>query len=286
MRGSARRFLLAMQESVHDPCAFSARFDAPHRGLHSRSCGPGGDGASCFCGGRGRGPDWRAIQDLGSASFATRQQATDFLWRLGTVADPALRRASTSDDPEIRLRAKSILDRFRYGLFANTDPKTAGLVNRFRDGDVGAQREVMRHLVERGALKTILALSATEENAELRSEWDAYADDVLLSLVPPLLARGEMRPAEELLRAGSQTQDGMRHWAAYLLMTGKLDDEISRDSAAPSNDPDALRRITYELRARGDLEQACETAAKVSPEFFAELLYEVRNWQTTCPRAG
>ena len=70
---------------------------------------------------------------------------------LGTVADPALRRASTSGDPEIRLRAQSILDRFRYGLFANTDPKTAGLVNRFRDGDVGAQREVMRHLVERGA---------------------------------------------------------------------------------------------------------------------------------------
>ena len=84
----------------------------------------------------------------------------------------------------------------------------------------------------------------------MRSEWDAHADDVLLSLVPPLLARGEMRPAEELLRAGSQTQDGMRHWAAYLLIVGKLDDEISRDSAAPGNDPDALRRITYELRPR------------------------------------
>lgn len=220
----------------------------------------------------------RAVRDLGDPSFAVRQQATEFLWRLGPVAEPALLQAFASDDPEVRVRARAILDRFRYGLFANTDPASAALINRFRAGDAGVQREVMVQLVKRGALKSILALAAAERNAELRSEWETHADDVLLAVVPPLLARGETRQAEELLRAGAQTADGMRHWSAYLSLAGKLDDEISRGSADGSDSKESLQRRTFQLRAHGDLDEASETAAQVSSELLGELLYEGRNW--------
>ena len=62
----------------------------------------------------------RAINQLADDSFDVRQHATDELWSMGESAVPALERALQGDDAEVRLRARSVLERFRFGIFVDT----------------------------------------------------------------------------------------------------------------------------------------------------------------------
>ncbi|MDY3561262.1 hypothetical protein R5W23_002537 [Gemmata sp. JC673] len=48
-------------------------------------------------------------RQLGAPEFATREQASESLRALGAAALPAVQRATTSDDPEIRRRALALL---------------------------------------------------------------------------------------------------------------------------------------------------------------------------------
>ncbi len=51
----------------------------------------------------------KAIADLGSSEFRTREDAEQALASIGNHAIPALRRAAKSDDPEVMRRAKAVL---------------------------------------------------------------------------------------------------------------------------------------------------------------------------------
>ncbi|MDE0838537.1 MAG: hypothetical protein OSB41_05725, partial [Kiritimatiellae bacterium] len=46
----------------------------------------------------------QAIDDLGHADHVKRESATQTLWDLADEAEPAIRRAAASDDPEISIR--------------------------------------------------------------------------------------------------------------------------------------------------------------------------------------
>ncbi|HLY07679.1 MAG TPA: HEAT repeat domain-containing protein, partial [Planctomycetota bacterium] len=50
------------------------------------------------------------IRKLGSEDYATREQATEELQKIGKPARAALQKAAESDDPEVRQRAQSLLD--------------------------------------------------------------------------------------------------------------------------------------------------------------------------------
>jgi len=50
------------------------------------------------------------IRKLGSDDYATREQATEELRKIGPPAREALRKAAESDDPEVRQRAQALLD--------------------------------------------------------------------------------------------------------------------------------------------------------------------------------
>lgn len=52
--------------------------------------------------------DW--IKQLGSEEYAVREKASEELRKTGKPAEEALRKAAESDDPEIRTRAKAILE--------------------------------------------------------------------------------------------------------------------------------------------------------------------------------
>lgn len=52
----------------------------------------------------------RLIRDLGSDDFETREKATAELKKIGKPAVPALRKAAESDDAEVKLRAKKLLE--------------------------------------------------------------------------------------------------------------------------------------------------------------------------------
>lgn len=50
------------------------------------------------------------IRELGSEEFAVRERASEELRKIGKPAEEALRKAAESGDPEVRTRARSILD--------------------------------------------------------------------------------------------------------------------------------------------------------------------------------
>jgi hypothetical protein len=50
------------------------------------------------------------IRRLGDEEFAAREQATEELRKIGKPAEEALRKAAGSDDPEVRTRAKGLLE--------------------------------------------------------------------------------------------------------------------------------------------------------------------------------
>ncbi len=52
----------------------------------------------------------RLVKQLGSDSFREREAAMESIRRFGKTALPALRKAQSSSDPEIRRRAKLLLD--------------------------------------------------------------------------------------------------------------------------------------------------------------------------------
>src|SRR5262245_54326153 len=56
----------------------------------------------------------KKIQDLvgqlGAEEFAAREKATEELRKIGKAAEPALRKAAASEDPEVRSRVKGLLE--------------------------------------------------------------------------------------------------------------------------------------------------------------------------------
>lgn len=204
-----------------------------------------------------------AVRRLASPEFEVRQEATRFLWTAGKTAVPRLQEALQSPVPEVRFRAKSILDDFKYGIFADTPRDVAQLIRRYRDADPMTQQRAWSQLVSRAPVETLLAIIATEENATRQAtlqlkllgrlktdgeidlalryakQWradhaelssTAGFDKFLKSNLSYLLASEQYDDAEEVLeraaKAGADSKPA-RDLAVYLLLRGKLDDRIA-----------------------------------------------------------
>ncbi|MFV1965071.1 MAG: tetratricopeptide repeat protein, partial [Pirellulaceae bacterium] len=142
-----------------------------------------------------------------------------------------------------------------------------------------ARRKVMRQLVERQALKTMLALQASEADEGLLSEWNHHIDDVVMKRVPQLIVDGDDGEAGRLLEMAATYDDGMRHWATYLLLTGRIDDKIAELRNSQDTSAIGAKRLAYALRANGDLSGARDASLQADPEFQWEILLELRDWQ-------
>jgi YD repeat-containing protein len=53
------------------------------------------------------------IRELASDDVSVREKASDALLKLGKAAEPALRKAAESSDPEVKTRAQTILDKLK-----------------------------------------------------------------------------------------------------------------------------------------------------------------------------
>jgi hypothetical protein len=110
-----------------------------------------------------------AITQLGDDRIAVRDAATERLWRGGLDVQPSLEAARKHPDGEIRLRAESILSRFRYGLFADTPPELAEQIKRFHRSEFNSRSAVLRELIVGGGVSTAVALVRGEPNPQQRS---------------------------------------------------------------------------------------------------------------------
>lgn len=99
----------------------------------------------------------RAVQQLGAAKHADREQAQQFLWQAGEAARPALEEAARSSDPEIKQRARALLQDIQWGIRPGTPPQLRVFVQQFHEAEDDEGRQA--------AVNGLLALGAEAEPA-------------------------------------------------------------------------------------------------------------------------
>ena len=111
-----------------------------------------------------------AIKQLGSRRFAERQKAFRFLQNAGISAEPSLKNAAQSNDPEIRARVKQLLSDLRYGISPKTKPEIAALIRRYRDGTPKERDVAFDRLLKKQEFKILQRIIQLEEQPEIRRQ--------------------------------------------------------------------------------------------------------------------
>lgn len=223
------------------------------------------------------------IRQLGDRRFAIREQATRKLWQLGPVVEPALSKAAKDTDVELSMRAKSLLDKFAWGIYFDTPPAIVVELEHFRDGDPETQRRAALALAEMGppGLQALGKLRARASTDELRQTINESLALAALRAVPPLLKERKYDELQALLESclDRKADDAVANYAALLLLRGKLPEQIARwqaeHAAVPS--PRTAEILVALHRAAGDL-PAARKLAGVRPELLDDILWEQGAW--------
>ncbi|MCH2121389.1 MAG: hypothetical protein MK136_09160 [Pirellulaceae bacterium] len=162
----------------------------------------------------------RWIQRLGSSDFSTREAATQKLWELGLDAKPALERASSSGDREIRFRARAILERFRLGIFVDTAPEQIRLIRRYAEANDREKQNLIRSMISEANIEDIIFLLSREANEELRKQLSQYVAGALDNLLPRLQDAGKEELIERALLQFSTTPTSQFLLASYAVSQG------------------------------------------------------------------
>ncbi len=223
----------------------------------------------------------KAIQELGAAEFAVRTEAMERLWQFGPAAETAIEQAAKSGDREVAMRARSILEKFKYGIYPDTPADVVTLINQFRFGDISAKQSALTKLREKSQFNTALKLLKTEIDETTRqSLQSAFVRDIETE-VRKLIVDGRYEQAEFLLELAATTSEGMRNYAAFLLLRGKLGEQIAQ--LEQQRDPaDATRHqlLAYLHRTKGDLPMARAAADQAGDPFLSRgILFELSAWR-------
>lgn len=235
----------------------------------------------------------RAAEQLGDESFAVRQRASELLWRAGDAARPALTQAAGSRDPEVVARARRILRSFRYGIYHDTPAEIVRLVSQFRHGSQTTRLAVLKRLMELEQTSTLLALLDTEPDLRGREQLVRGLLKNFDQVVGGLFVDRNWTKAEQLLRMGAVNHEGMRNYAAYLLLRGRFDEKIAELKGQRPQDAEPTAGNSHELltprrrlllvhllRAKGDLPGALAAAKETGDSALVEhLRCELGRWK-------
>lgn len=223
-----------------------------------------------------------AADQLGADDFRVRQKATDLLWQAGPAAEVVLLGALKSNDPEVRFRATAVLDKVRFGIRPDTPSEVLLLIDQFRHGSSSAvKRQSLLDLQAKGQWNTILALLRGEENEQRRRELAAAVAGEAGKLVRPLIEKGDLNQAIEVLELTAVHEPGVVQLTSALLVTGRLDEHIEQLRAKLATQPrnEDWQRLAMYLRAKGEMADAVAAAEKTSDKYLVvNLLAEAREW--------
>ncbi|MCX7805782.1 MAG: hypothetical protein N3A38_11415 [Planctomycetota bacterium] len=264
---------------------------------HGTSCGEPGHGAERTRGEGGLDPDEekiaQAVARLGHEEFEVREQAAEFLWRCGARAEKSLRKALASPDPEVVSRARMILERLEFGLTPDTRKELIELVARYRDS--GGEDRVLtaREMENFGeeAIPVLLVAAGREKGGATRREVLASLERCALRLSRERIEAGETDRAEGILSRAASGSCGrmLHHYAAFLMLIGRLQEKIAELEAAVGKGGDVAReaaaRLAFFRAAAGDMEGA-EKAARLSgrENILEGVLLERGKWDELAPR--
>ena len=171
----------------------------------------------------------QAVQRLGDPKFAERERATKLLWAAGPAAEKALREVVDNSDPEVKRRARLLLDRILYRVDPGTPPEVIALMERYRAGTPEEQSDILKQLLKSGSkthpyLLRLLDAVDVQPRARILEQF-AYDD---WRILVPLMAEGQEDMVEHLLEkaAAVQIESVVPHYAAYFTVTNKLPGKI------------------------------------------------------------
>jgi tetratricopeptide (TPR) repeat protein len=231
-----------------------------------------------------------AISDLSDPDAAVRERASKLLWSAGATAEAALRQAAGSDDPEVARRARELLSKIQLGLLPDAPQEIFDLLDQYRSAPPIGRQAAINRLANQGTrgLRVLLHLRKRERDPLLRQQLLRAIGIRPHDGAAALLAEGDTQAAAELLEAAStESEQGARDWAAFLLLRGSLDAQIATLKSSLQNNVDsaATSRLVIFARARGDLVTARWAAEKsADPNLLDSILIEQNEWKLLAGR--
>jgi hypothetical protein len=208
----------------------------------------------------------QAAARLGDQDHAVRDDASRLLWDAGKDAEPALRQALSSKDPEIVTRARVLLQNIEYGIRPDTPAEIIELVRRYPSNDAKSKLVIIVKLLKQRstAAPSICRLWMGEPDEELRRRIFGLLIPHATEFASVFIDEGDEFAAQRLLEIGAQSgnDSAAQSYAAYLHSRGLLDEKIEAYEAR-IQDPDperAAKILAYMYRSRGNLDLAVNAA--------------------------
>lgn len=204
-----------------------------------------------------------AIRALAEDEFDVRQRASDFLWKSGKAAQPALELAIKSTDAEVRLRSMMVLRKVRLGITPETPAELHALISQFYDGDRNVRQRVISELRQKQAFNTLFALLQLETDPTTRQLFYSTLQSDIQRLAPQMIASKDWSMLEQWLDLGKSTETGRGPFVAYVLLRERLPEELKKVQADfdKTGDAGTALLLAAMLRASGDKAQALAVAA-------------------------
>lgn len=224
-----------------------------------------------------------AIGQLGDSKFRTRKQASQFLWGLMDEALPSLEKAAASDDPEVSIRAKELIEKIESGIGPGMSDELAEQIEIFRSTrSASTKYRIAANLFEDENGTRILYNLLTKEKSEFTR------NNVISMILPKLYERVSIAILNDdhkdiplLLDIDllSNSDRSYRNVALYAFLRGTIDDDLA--DLKNINEPSErdLRLQLYMHRAKGDMEATIKVALKLeNNELLRAVLTEAGKW--------
>lgn len=234
----------------------------------------------------------RWVRQLGDNSFAAREEATRKLWEAGRAAESVLQTAAKSDDPEVARRARDLVEKFKWGIYADTPPKIVDLITRYQGADRNGKLTTVKELFDQGAsgCTALLKIASAEDDATLKRAVLQLVAAESGRAIPGLLAEGNFATLDELLELAvvGEMESAVPSYAEYHLLRGRLDEKIAywKPLAAKEGNPHAAEVLAQLYRAKGDPAAARQAAEKANrPDLLEAILLEQRDFKELAKRS-
>ncbi len=168
----------------------------------------------------------RLSSDLAHPEFATREKATEQLWKMGVSALPKLRELARSVDPEQAVRARELVRKIELGVFPDSDPELLSIITRYPTATASEKSTLIRELQNRRAWRQMLKLYQEETNEAVIKQYLSTMQRIAVFAAREKLSEGDKQDALELLRLAPRTPSALMAEAHFHRVEGTLEQEL------------------------------------------------------------
>lgn len=198
------------------------------------------------------------LQQLSDQQFSVREKATMELWKRGLEAQPKLRLAAQSDEPETALRAADLLRKIDLQLTPESDPEIIDFCVRYPKASVTEKSRILRVLQQKRAWWQLLKLCAAESDEKLVKQYALPMERVALFAAREQLLKNRVDEAFKVLQIAPISSSSQLFLAELHRTQGTLAAELARAKDEPGVKGASWRLALH--RANGDFKAARKEA--------------------------